>query len=137
MKKGIVALLCVLGVMTASSAEYEYPYMVMQATDGTAESIAAESLVITVSGGQLVAVNNSGTQRFTLSELEKMYFSTSETSIVMLCSSEEDAGSEVEVVSVTGVVLGRFTSVSEARAAMKRGIYVLKSAGETIKIAAE
>lgn len=76
MKKTILSAMLVAGL---SANAYDYPYLAIQASDGTLTALSVESLELTVSGSQLIAVNESGTQAFSLSDLSKMFFSADGT----------------------------------------------------------
>jgi hypothetical protein len=79
MKRIMIALTALLGLLTAHA--YEYPYLVLQTTDGTVTAVGVESLTLTVSDGTLTVTNSEGTTAFTLTDLSKMYFSTTSTGI--------------------------------------------------------
>ena len=73
-----------------------YTYLTFETTDGVKVSVEASSLTITISGTTLTA----GSQPFTLSNLSKMYFSTSDetTSIDRIENGEwemEDAATAI------------------------------------------
>ena len=94
MKKYIVLLLMMM-VTLAVHAD-SYTYLTFETTDGVKVSVEASSLTITISGTTLTA----GSQPFTLSNLSKMYFSTSDetTSIDRIENGEwemEDAATTI------------------------------------------
>jgi len=94
MKKYIVLLLMMM-VTLAVHAD-SYTYLTFETTDGVKVSVEASSLTITISGTTLTA----GSQPFTLSNLSKMYFSTSDetTSIDRIENGEwkmEDAATAI------------------------------------------
>lgn len=133
MKKLLFSLLFIAASLTANA--YDYPYLAFEKSDGTVTTVAVESLTMTVSGGQLVATNGDGSLSFTLSELSKMYFSSTPTGISDVAAAGEE---EVEVFSVSGMSLGKYATASDATRAcktMKQGIYVLKSKSNVLKIA--
>ena len=72
MKKVLLFLTFMIGMLTAHAEEYAY--LTFKTTDGAKISVPASSLTITISGTTLTA----GSQSFTLSNLSKMYFSTSD-----------------------------------------------------------
>ena len=130
MKRIFLFLLTVLATLTAQA--YDYPYLVFQTTDGTVTAVAVEALNITSSNGNLVVTNNDGTKTFPLSTLSKMYFSTDGTTDID--SAQTSDTTEVEVVAASGVSLGKFASLDEARKALKQGVYVVKLKEKTFKI---
>lgn len=130
MKKKMMLLMVALGAMTAQA--YDYPYLTFQKTDGTVQSVAVDDLTIAVSDGQLVATNADGSQTFTLTELSKMYFSTTDAAAIEDVTASEAA---VEVYTVQGVSKGAFSSMEAARATLQRGVYIIKQGVSTFKIA--
>lgn len=94
MKKYIVLLLMMMGTLAVHADSYTY--LTFETTDGVKVSVEASSLTITISGTTLTA----GSQPFTLSNLSKMYFSTSDetTSIDRIENGEwemEDAATTI------------------------------------------
>ena len=94
MKKYIVLLLMMMGTLAVHADSYTY--LTFETTDGVKVSVEASSLTITISGTTLTA----GNQPFTLSNLSKMYFSTSDetTSIDRIENGEwemEDAATTI------------------------------------------
>ena len=134
MRKNLLSLLAFCGVLSLTAAEYDYPYMVFETTDGSATLVDAESLTLTVSNGQLLATNGSGTKTFTLTQLSKMYFSKTATAISELHTANADTENEVEVLTPAGVSLGTFDDAVTAMRSMRRGIYVVKSKNTTYKV---
>ena len=72
MKKIFILLTVLLATLTAQAEGYTY--LTFETTDGAKASVAVENLTLTISGTTLTA----GSQQFTLSNLSKMYFSTSD-----------------------------------------------------------
>lgn len=133
MKKSMLMMMVLISTLQAWA--YDYPYLTFQLSDGSTQSVAVESLVLTFNeAGQLVATNADGMQTFTLTNLSKMYFGTESTGIAETISSTPVDGT-VEVFTTGGVFIGRFNTMSQARAQMKQGVYVVKQNGQTKKIA--
>ena len=120
-----------LSVPTMRADEWAYPYLTFETTGGEARSVAVESLSLVMSGGQLVLTNASGTQTFALSELSKMYFSTSAASGIDALPT--DLG-RVEVFTPSGLAMGSFETLGQARAALSGGIYLVRAQQRTFKI---
>ncbi len=129
MKKILFLLCCVVSSLHASADDYNY--LVFTATDGTETSFATGRLKITFSDGMLVASNADGTQRFVITDLSKMYFSSTTTAVGHVETAVNDA--PVTVYTVTGVKLGVFDSADAARQQLKSGIYLFKTKLETHK----
>lgn len=121
MKKLFVFLTLLIGTLTAQAADYTY--LTFETTDGAKISVSASSLSITISGTTLTA----GGQSFTLSNLSKMYFS----------SSDETTG--IETISIS--VLDEATDIYDLKGnkitkdQMQRGVYIVKSKSGTFKVA--
>ncbi len=108
-----------------SKAE-DYPYLAFMGTDGSVKTVSVESLTLTVEDGQLVATNAAGTQRFTLTELIKMYFTSESTKIESIEISNEEGESVKEIFDMSGRAI--------AAKSLTKGIYVVKYQGKTRKI---
>ena len=130
MKRILTAIGLFAGVLAAHA--YDYPYLTVQTTDGTTKSVSVESLVLTFQNGQLVATNGDGSQSFALSSLSKMFFSTTTNAIERPAAT---ASGTVEVYSLSGIALGRYESMTQAKNALKQGIYLMKQNGQTKKVA--
>ena len=122
MKKLFLFLLLMAGTLTAQAADYAY--LTFETTDGAKVSVEASSLTVTISGTTLTA----GSQSFTLSNLSKMYFSTSDetTGIKTLTASEWN-----EVADIYDLK-GRKVSKDQMRSGQ---VYVVKTKNDAHKIA--
>lgn len=131
MRRFAIALL--LTAFISSASAYDYPYLVFQNSDFTETAVSVESLTLSISGNQIIATNNDGTQSFTLSNLNKMEFSTTTTNVTENTTDESDP--HVEIYNLTGIHLGGFDNIDSATASLQRGIYIVKGVSETYKIA--
>lgn len=131
MKKLFVCMMLLTGTLAAQA--YDYPYLTFQTSDGTTKTVSVESLVITFNNGQMVATSGTDSQTISLSQLSKMFFSiSSDATAISEVTTESDA---IEVFSISGHSLGRYTSSSEAKNALKSGVYIFKSKNNSAKIA--
>ena len=105
-----------------------YPYLTFELTDGTKVSVSVSSLTLTVNGTTLKA----GSQTFTISNLSKMYFSsTDETSgATAIDELTADDFEGKEVYDLNGHKL-------DSDAQLPRGVYIVKSKNKTCKIVGE
>lgn len=131
MRRFAIALL--LTAFISSASAYDYPYLVFQNSDFTETAVSVESLTLIISGSQIIATNNDGSQSFTLSDLNKMEFSTTTTNVTENTTDESDP--HVEIYNLTGIHLGGFDNIDSATASLQRGIYIVKGVSETYKIA--
>ena len=102
-----------------------YPYLTFELTDGTKVSVSVSSLTLSVNGTTLKA----GLQTFTISNLSKMYFSSSDetsgaTAIEELTADDLESK---EIYDLNGHKLA-----SDAQ--LPRGVYIVKSKNKTCKI---
>jgi len=119
------------GISTAQA--YDFPYLTFQTASGTTTTVAVEGMTITVADGQLVVQNAEGTQTFTLSTLSKMFFT--DASDATGITDTPAANEPVQVFTTGGLSMGTFDSLDKAKAALKPGVYVIKSKSKTFKIA--
>ena len=121
MKRIVLLLMVVVGVLTMQAADYTF--LTFETTDGAKASVAVENLTITISGTTLTA----GTQSFTLSNLAKMYFSASD---------ESTTGIE----EITSATLDEATDIYDlqghkvSKAQMCKGVYIVKTKSKTFKM---
>lgn len=74
MKRLLLILMTVAGVLTAQADDY--PYLTFETSDGTVQSVSTTSLKLEICGDKLLV--NDGEKTFTLTDLKKMYFSTND-----------------------------------------------------------
>lgn len=118
-------LLFILMMMTGTLAMQagDYPYLTFETTDGNKVSVSTESLTLTVSGTTLTA----GNQSFTLVNLSKMYFSTSdETTTGISETVTADLNEVTDIYDLKG------NKVSKSQ--MQKGVYIVKTNKGTFKM---
>ena len=123
MKSFILGILMMVGTLPTMAASY--PYLTFELTDGTKVSVSVSSLTVSVNGTTLKA----GSQTFTISNLAKMYFSsTDETSgATAIDELTADDLEGKEVYDLNGHKLDSDTQ-------LPRGVYIVKSKNKTSKI---
>ena len=102
-----------------------YTYLTFETTDGEKVSVEASSLTITISGTTLTA----GSQSFTLSNLSKMYFSSSDETTGL---SEELRANIEEVAIAIYDLNGRKVQKDQMRSGQA---YIVKTISGNHKIA--
>jgi hypothetical protein len=120
MRKKLLLFMLFIGSM-ALHAE-DYTYLTFETTDGAKVSVSVSSLSITISGTTLTA----GDQSFTLSNLSKMYFSSSNETTGIESFTIADWDEITEIYDLKG------SKVSKDQ--MHKGVYVVKSKNGTHKI---
>ena len=121
MKRLLFILMMMTGVLAMQAADY--PYLTFETTDGNKVSVSTESLTLTVSGTTLTA----GNQSFTLVNLSKMYFSTSDESTTGITETLA-----VDLNEVTDIYDLKGNKVSKSQ--MQKGVYIVKTNKGTFKM---
>lgn len=123
MKRLLLSIMLMAGVMTAQADGYSY--LTFETTDGTKVSVDVSSLTLTISGNTLTA----GSQSFTISNLVKMYFSTT------------DESTATDIQEMSSAVFSEATDIYDlqgkkvTKEQMQKGIYIVKTKQGTHKIA--
>ena len=128
MKKILLFVLLMIGTCASYADDYTYPYLVFETADGTKTSVAVTDGTITIADGQLTM----GGQTFSLSDLSKMYFSTTTTGIANV---NVDDNSFVDVYDLNGRKVLSNSQLSILNSQLPKGIYIVKSGSKTYKIA--
>ncbi|MBP5776472.1 MAG: hypothetical protein J6W56_02865 [Prevotella sp.] len=121
MKRIILFLTMLVGTLTAQAGDYTY--LTFETTDGAKASVSVEGLTLSISGTTLTA----GEQSFTLTNLSKMYFSTTD---------ETTTGIE----EITNATLDEATDIYDlqghkvSKEQMHRGVYIVKTKQGTYKM---
>lgn len=100
-----------------------YPYLTFETTDGSKASISVSGLSITINGTTLTA----GSKKFTLTNLNRMYFSTTDestTGIIAVTAAELNEAKEIYDLSGKQVTKDQ----------MRRGVYIVKTKDGTFKV---
>lgn len=132
MKKILLTFLAVIAMLIARADGY--PYLLFKTADGTIHAMSVESLTMEISGSQLVVTNSEETQTFTLSDLDKMFFYENTTGIDEIFSTESG---EVSVFTIMGIYVGKYPDANEALKTLDKGLYILKTKSNTVKIAVQ
>jgi hypothetical protein len=133
MKKRTILSMSLLLTALMASADNTYGYLTFQKSDGVEQSVSVEGLKMTFSSGQVVVSSGSSTATFNLSDLSKMYFSDTATGIETV-SADASGDATVQAWTLSGVSLGSFSSLSEARQKLSKGVYIVKQGEKTFKI---
>lgn len=133
MKKTVLLLTMMVGMLEAQASlthvpspdgeGSDYTYLTFETTDGAKASVYVSDLTLTISGTTLTA----GTQTFTLSNLSKMYFSTSDESTTGIESiSIETLDEATDIYDLQGHKV--------TKAQMRKGVYIVKAKNKTYKM---
>lgn len=120
--KKLFLLLTVLVTTLTVQAE-GYTYLTFETTEGAKASVSVENLTLTINGTTLTA----GSQQFTLSNLSKMYFSTSDETATGI---EEINSASIEETTDIYDLQGHKVSKEQ----MRKGVYIVKTKSRTYKM---
>ena len=120
MKKFLLLLTALAGGATTQAEDYAY--LTFETTDGEKISVPLESLTLSINGSTLTA----GTQTFTLENLSKMYFSSTDEATAIKEISKTDLDEATDIYDLQGHKV--------QKAQMGRGVYIVKTKQGTCKI---
>ena len=121
MKKIVLLLMTLIGTLKAQADSYSY--LTFETTDGAKVSVAMEeSMTLSISGTTLTV----GTESFTLTNLSKMYFSTTDetTGIEEITSATIDDATDIYDLQGHKVT----------KEQMRKGVYIVKTEDRTYKL---
>ena len=124
MKSFILGILMMIGTLPAMAGNY--PYLTFELTDGAKVSVSVSSLSLSVNGNTLKA----GAQTFTISNLAKMYFSSTDETNGGATAIEELTADDLEGKEIYDLNGHRLDSDAQ----LPRGVYIVKSKNKTCKI---
>lgn len=133
MKNILILILAFTTSLMTYANDYTYNYLVFTSQDGTEKAIAVENLKLSFVDGQLVVDNGVESQTYSLTSLSKMFFS--ESTVDGIVETVINGNEVVDVFTVSGIWMGKFGNVDDAKKSLQRGMYVLKQGKTTSKIA--
>ncbi len=133
MKNTLILILTFTTSLMTYANDYTYNYLVFTTQDGTEKAITVENLKLSFVDGQLVVDNGVESQTYSLTSLSKMFFS--ESTIDGIVETVINGNEVVDVFTVSGIWMGKFGNVDDAKKSLQRGVYVLKQGKTTSKIA--
>lgn len=133
MKNILILILAFTTSLITYANDYTYNYLVFTTQDGTEKAIAVESLKLSFVNGHLVVDNGVESQTYSLTSLSKMFFS--ENTVDGIVETVINGNEDVDVFTVSGIWMGKFGNVDDAKKSLQRGVYVLKQGKTTSKIA--
>ena len=130
MKSFILGILMTVGALPAMAGNY--PYLTFKLMDGAKVSVPVTSLTLSVNGTTLKA----GSQTFTISNLSKMYFSSTDETTNGATAIEELTADDLEgkeIYDLNGHKIElQITNYELPK--LPRGVYIVKSKNKTCKI---
>lgn len=134
MKQWILFLMAIVAIQVFA-ADYTYKYLVFTGSDGKQTTVATDGLTLSVTNNGLVATNSEGSTTLPLSSLAKMEFSEGSTTTPIeqgITALEQEE--PVEAYNLSGIYQGTFSSVSEMKRSLGKGVYVITQNGKNAKM---
>lgn len=128
MKKIAIAFLMLVEALGASAAGF--PYLTFELTDGAKVSVNISQLTLSISGNTLKA----GSLTFTLANLSKMYFSTTNETTTGIQSVEEQTLADLCIAEIYDLNGRRITNGSSLKGRLPQGVYIVKTKEKTYKM---
>lgn len=122
----LVLLALTWGKIVAS----DYPFLNIEQTNGAITTLESTGLTITFTDGKMVASQNGSSTTFSLIDLNKMYFGT--TNGVKLLESENEKS--FTVYNISGIKIGEFENTSDINNKLNKGIYIVEKGGKSYKL---
>lgn len=132
MKKYLLTALATIVYSMAMSAA-DFDGMTFEYADGSTKSVSVDELSITPSVNSLMVSSKAGTFDIPMAQLKKFYFISDYAGINSPIVDESNT--DVEIYTISGIKAGSFASKKEAEATLPSGLYIMKSNGQTLKIA--
>ena len=124
MRKFVLLLVALVGVLTIQAADYTY--LTFETTDGAKTSVDVSSLPVTINlDNETLTIGN---QTFALADLSKMYFSTQSetTGIETIDNGQWIMDNSAEFYDLQG------HKVSKDQ--LRKGVYIVKTQSRTYKM---
>lgn len=121
MKKRLLLLTSLVGVLTAHAVDY--PYLTFELTDGTKASVSVSSDVTLSFSSSTLTI---GSQSFTLTNLSQMYFSAADETTGISEVMTADLNEATDIYDLQGHKVSRDQ--------MRRGVYIIKTNSGTFKV---
>ncbi len=131
MKKNKLAIIIASLAFPASAIAADLPWLTFRMADGTELSVAADNLSINYKDGNLILSSSTVEKILSVDQINSMRFTASSAGVEDVTDIQPAAG---EYYDLSGIKVGRFSSVDEAREALPSGVYVVRSGEVTFKV---
>ena len=119
-------------MLPLTSFAVEYPWLSFVMTDNTEISVAADNLSINYSDNTLTLKSATVDQAIAVDKIKSMQFKSDLSGISELTTDSADGSATYYTTS--GISVGSFASVEEARKSLPAGIYIVKNSVKSFKI---
>lgn len=127
-KKMLLAAGCLMTL--AAHADGAYSYLTFTHNNLAEQSFNATGLTITFENGQAVVTQDGTQTTLALADLQKMRFTAEPAGVEEVAA---EANAPLTVVTLSGQRVGTFKDKAAMERSLKKGLYVVKTAGKTFK----
>lgn len=125
----VILLAALAWPMMAGAAEFQW--LTFKMADGSEMSVAADGLAINYSEGSLLLKSATVDESIATANISSMRFTTEAAAVEGI---SDILSSQSEYFDLSGVRVGIFESLNEARKALPAGTYIMRSNNKTIKV---
>lgn len=127
MRKFVLIVFLMVGGLQLWAADDTYEFLTFEKKDGTSLSFTAIGLSLTFGSETVTVASNGVTETFNLSDLEKMYFSSTEATAINQVALPSSG--KTEIFSMDGRLLP-----ANQLSSLPKGVYIVKNNGVTRKV---
>lgn len=128
--KTLLFAMMVMGpLMAMASGE---SWLTFRLKDNSEISVASQNLNIDYSNGVLLLSSPSVNQTLSINNVKSMRFTTSSAGINEVIG--DFASGEIEFYNIGGALVGKFSSIDEAKENLPSGIYIINNGEKSLKI---
>ncbi len=125
----IAAIAMLVSVPKALASDSDY--MTFQCTDGAVHAISSDNLTISIADNLLIASNGSETLTLDADKVTRFFFGNTAGIVAAIFDNSDQP---VTVISLSGVVIGNYSSIDECLSQLPKGIHIIKSGNKSIKL---
>ena len=123
-----IMMAAVMTIPMMSSAA-DFPWLTFSLTDDTEISVSADNLKMNYKDGFLQLSSSSVDQAIPVDKIKSMKFTSYSAGI-----DDTEVQSDGEYYNLSGICVGKYSSIENARKVLPSGVYIVKSEKKTYKI---
>lgn len=131
MKNFKISALLISMMLSLSAWADGYRWLTFRMTDGTDVSVAAEDISIDYASGSLKLSSATVNQEIPVDKIYSMRFASELSGMDDVMSATDMS---IDCFTLSGIWIGRYSSLVEARKALRSGVYIAKSDKKVIKL---
>ncbi len=109
----------------------DFPWLTFKLVDNTEMSVESEELSMTYQDGFLNLSSSKVDKSIPVSQIKSMMFTSTPTGVSDIKTADSQEG---DYYNLSGIKVGRFLTVEEAKKSLPSGIYIVKSDSKTFKV---